>query len=171
MCFLSVVTERSPLVPAVLLRASVEKSISRLLLIVLHWPNKLTTSHTEFRQGHQVKWNGICRKVWIIHHTSANPAPSKRSVVLPRVSAMRHEEQPLLQEECLSPGRIEPWESLVHVAGKSAWTQGIQVGCGKYLFIKESLCLLLVQFHSLPKIHKTYGQGGGEEEFPLFPYK
>lgn len=72
-----------------------------------------------------------------------------------------------------SSGRIKPWEFPVHVSKKSASALGIQVGSCKYLFIKESSCLLLVQLHSLLKTHKQgkcMGREEGEEFLP-FPYK
>lgn len=67
--------------------------------------------------------------------------------------------------------RIKPREFLVHVPEKSASALGIQVGCCKYLFIKERPCLLLVQFLSLLKTHeqeKCMGREGGRRNFLLF---
>lgn len=119
----------------------------------------------------QIHSDGTCGKVWIIQHKLANPVPSKCSAVLFRISDMCYEEQLLLQEACFSPGRIKPWEFLVHVSEKSASALGIQVGCRKYLFIKESPCLLLVQFHSLLKTHeqgKCMGREGGRRNFLPF---
>lgn len=74
---------------------------------------------------------------------------------------------------CFSPSRIKSWEFPVHDSKKSASALGIQVGSCKYLFIKESSCLLLVQLHSLLKTHKQgkcMGREEGEELLP-FTYK